>query len=191
MKKKSFGIDIQCDCICKLDIPKKISHVFRYLTWSQIPVKTSIWHTLRKKTKSLEPLAYERIAIVFQPMARASPASTKTNWRPDDQLGALEWWLWPQCVPGGCPLWKITYGQISGLMYFALWLSSSSKNLIEQSTFWYPLNVHCTLLFLGKKHIFIQGLASWFLKELKSQVFWEKNWIVKYFRFFKESKSQV
>ena len=119
---------------------------------------------------SVDPLTDHRATIVFQPMARASPASTKTNWRPDDQLGALEWWLWPQCVPGGCPLWKITYGQISGLMYFALWLSSSSKNLKEQSTFWYPLNVHCTLLFLGKKHIFIQGLASLFLKEVKSQV---------------------
>ena len=119
---------------------------------------------------SVDPLTDHRATIVFQPMARASPASTKTNRRPDDQLGALEWWLWPQCVPGGCPLWKITYGQISGLMYFALWLSSSSKNLKEQSTFWYPLNVHCTLLFLGKKHIFIQGLASLFLKEVKSQV---------------------
>ena len=34
-----------------------------------------------KKTKSLEPLTYERIAIVFQPTARASPAHTKTNRR--------------------------------------------------------------------------------------------------------------
>ena len=82
-----------------LDIPKKISHVFRYLTWSQIPVKTSIWHTLRKKTKSLEPLAYERIAIVFQPTARASPAHTKTNRRSAHRLEALEiWFFFSMCA---------------------------------------------------------------------------------------------
>ena len=91
-----------------LDIPKKISHVFRYLTWSQIPVKTSIWHILRKKPKSLEPLAYERIAIVFQPTARASPAYTKTNQRCVDRLEALEIWFLAQCVPNGCLHWNLT-----------------------------------------------------------------------------------
>ena len=40
---------------------------------------------------SVDPLTDHRATIVFQPMARASPASTKTNWQPDDQLGALEW----------------------------------------------------------------------------------------------------
>ena len=45
---------------------------------------------IEKKTKSLEPLAYERIAIVFQPTARASPAHTKTNRRSAHRLGALE-----------------------------------------------------------------------------------------------------
>ena len=36
---------------------------------------------IEKKNKSLEPLTYERIAIVFQPTARAIPAHTKTNRR--------------------------------------------------------------------------------------------------------------
>ena len=33
-----------------------------------------------------EPLTDQQIAIVFQPMARASPAHTKTNRRPVDRL---------------------------------------------------------------------------------------------------------
>ena len=73
-----------------LDVIKNFTHVFRYLTITRNPIKTSIWHTFGKKTKSLEPLTYERIAIVFQPTARASPAHTKTNRRSADRLGALE-----------------------------------------------------------------------------------------------------
>ena len=72
---------------------QKFLQFIEYLTWSQIPMETSIWHTLRKKTKSLEPLAYERIAIVFQPTARASPAHTKTNRRSAHRLEALEIWV--------------------------------------------------------------------------------------------------
>ena len=82
-----------------LDVSKYFTHVSRYLTISQIPMKTSIWHTLRKKTKSLEPLAYERIAIVFQPTARASPAHTKTNRRSAHRLEALEiWFFFSMCA---------------------------------------------------------------------------------------------
>ena len=39
-----------------------------------------------KKT-SLPPPEYKRAAIVFQPTAQASPASTKTNRRPAGSLG--------------------------------------------------------------------------------------------------------
>ena len=43
-------------------------------------------------------------------MARASPASTKTNWRNATNLGDVEGYLGAQCVPAMCVLWKITSG---------------------------------------------------------------------------------
>ena len=45
---------------------------------------------IEPKIRPPEPLTDQRIAIVFQPMARASPAHTKTNRRSADRLGALE-----------------------------------------------------------------------------------------------------
>ena len=43
-----------------------------------------------QKIRPPEPLTDPRAAIVFQPMARVSPACTKTNQQPVDWLGALE-----------------------------------------------------------------------------------------------------
>ena len=45
---------------------------------------------IEPKIRSLEPLTYQRIAIVFQPTAWAGPAHTKTNRRCVDRLKALE-----------------------------------------------------------------------------------------------------
>ena len=41
---------------------------------------------IEPKKFSFKPITDHRDAIVFQPMAQASPACTKTNRRPDDQL---------------------------------------------------------------------------------------------------------
>ena len=45
---------------------------------------------IEPKIRPPEPPSDQRIAIVFQPMARASLAHTKTNWRSVDRLEALE-----------------------------------------------------------------------------------------------------
>ena len=43
-------------------------------------------------------------------MARASPASAKTNRQNATKLGDVEGYLGAQCVPGMCALWKIASG---------------------------------------------------------------------------------
>ena len=54
---------------------------------------------IEPKIRSLEPLTYQRIAIVFQPTARASPAHTKTNRRSAHRLEALEiWFFFSMCA---------------------------------------------------------------------------------------------
>ena len=62
-----------------------------------------------KKT-SLPPPEYKRAAIVFQPTAQASPASTKTNWRCVGSLGVEVKFFFAECVPNGCLLWFPGYG---------------------------------------------------------------------------------
>ena len=61
------------------------------------------------QTSQLSKLKVRIKAIVFQPTAQASPASTKTNWQSATKLGVVEWCLGAQCVPNGCLHWKITY----------------------------------------------------------------------------------
>ena len=56
---------------------------------------------LEPKIRPPEPLTDPRAAIVFQPTAWASPACTKTNRRPVDQLEALDIWILAQSVPNG------------------------------------------------------------------------------------------
>ena len=53
---------------------------------------------------SPKTLTDPRAAIVFQPMARASPARTKTNRRPVDRLELGVIFFFAQCVPNGCLL---------------------------------------------------------------------------------------
>ena len=53
---------------------------------------------------SPKTLTDPRAAIVFQPMARASPAHTKTNRRPVDRLELGVIFFFAQCVPNGCLL---------------------------------------------------------------------------------------
>ena len=59
---------------------------------------------IEPKIRSLEPLTDERIAIVFQPTARASPAHTKTNRQPHNWCrGGSNFFT--QFVPNGCLHW--------------------------------------------------------------------------------------
>ena len=48
-------------------------------------------------------------------MARASPASTKTNRRNATKLGHVEGYLGSQCVPGMCLHWK--FGDLEFYFY--------------------------------------------------------------------------
>ena len=42
-------VDVGSITTYSLNVAKNFTHVFRYLTISQIPMKTSIWHTLSQK----------------------------------------------------------------------------------------------------------------------------------------------
>ena len=49
----------------QLDVTKKFTHVFRYLTLSQIPMKTSIWHTLSQKSSLQSPCTILTLPLFF------------------------------------------------------------------------------------------------------------------------------
>ena len=150
--------------------------MFRYLTWSQIPVKTSIWHTLRKKTKSLEPLAYERIAIVFQPTARASPAHTKTNRRSAHRLEALEiWFFFSMCAKWMSPSesdfmlniqWHEEIFETSNLCFCAM-----TSQLFSSST--YPLWIQESFLYMNFLIFSKSGQTRSRKIQLKLYLFWQ------------------
>ena len=67
--------------MCWLDVITNFTHVFRNLIITQNQLRTSIWNTLSPKAPS-DPHSN----IVFQPMARATAAHTKTN--RGDRIGA-------------------------------------------------------------------------------------------------------
>ena len=60
---------------------------------------------IEKNIFSFKPITDHRDAIVFQPMAQASPACTKTNRRPDDQFRGGRNFFFTQFVPNGCLHW--------------------------------------------------------------------------------------
>ena len=71
-----------------------------------------------------EPLTDPRAAIVFQPMARVSPACTKTNRRPVDRLETLQIWVLAQCGPNGFLHWILGYKSHFDHIFFSFTTSN-------------------------------------------------------------------